>query len=513
METPRPSKVAALDLGDAAVSTYPRIYLDADIVVTPETVQDLCAALAGPGAPLVAVPSRHLELAGRPLVVRAYYAVQRHLPAFELGLFGRGLVALSREGRDRFGTFPEQVADDLFLDSLFTTDERVRLPGLTTSVETPLRVRDLLDRLTRVRRGNAALRARRPRRRRAAVRPSDRWSWLRDVVVPRPWLAPAGVVYAAVTLVAERRARRTAGSTTWGRDESSRRGGRVSTRVNLCFHGIGTPARELEPGEDAYWIGDRAFHEILDTVVGDPRVQLSFDDGNASDVLVALPALVERGLHATFFVLAGRLDQPGSLGRDDVRALAEAGMGIGSHGMDHVPWRHQDDATMHRELVEARERLAEVVGRSRRGGGAAAGPLRPPCARPRAPRGVRRRAHQRPLLVARRRVAAAALQRPQRRRRRDHPPRGALPRGHDAPGALRRRAHPQAPALTACSADRPRVRSRRSGGGGPTLADLLTQRSPPVDELAEPVVQADLAPRSRGRRGPRSRRPRGAPRR
>ena len=226
VETPRPSKVAALDLGDAAVSAFPRIYLDADIVVTPETVQDLCAALAGPGSPLVAVPSRHLELTGRPLVVRAYYAIQRHLPAFESGLFGRGLVALSREGRDRFGTFPEQVADDLFLDSLFATDERVRLPGLTTSVETPLRVRDLLDRLTRVRRGNAALRAAdlgdTDTGGHAAVRPSDRWSWLRDVVVPRPWLAPAGVVYVVVTLLAERRARRTAGSTTWGRDESSR---------------------------------------------------------------------------------------------------------------------------------------------------------------------------------------------------------------------------------------------------------------------------------------------------
>jgi len=54
------------------------------------------------------------------------------------------------------------------------------------------------------------------------VRPADRWTWLRDVVVPRPWLAPAGVVYAVVTLLAEHRARRTAGSTTWGRDESSR---------------------------------------------------------------------------------------------------------------------------------------------------------------------------------------------------------------------------------------------------------------------------------------------------
>ncbi len=159
-------------------------------------------------------------------MVRAYYAIQRHLPAFESGLFGRGLVAMSQEGRDRFGTFPEQVADDLFLDSLFTTDERVRLPGLTTSVETPLRVRDLLDRLTRVRRGNAALRdadlGDTDTGGHAAVRPSDRWSWLRDVVVPRPWLAPAGVVYVVVTLLAEHRARRTAGSTTWGRDESSR---------------------------------------------------------------------------------------------------------------------------------------------------------------------------------------------------------------------------------------------------------------------------------------------------
>ena len=223
LETPRPSKVAALDLGDAAVSTYPRIYLDADIVVTPETVQDLCAALAGPGAPLVAVPSRHLELAGRPLVVRAYYAVQRHLPAFESGLFGRGLVALSREGRDRFGTFPEQVADDLFLDSLFTTDERVRLPGLTTSVETPLRVRDLLDRLTRVRRGNAALRRGRPRRdgTRRCGRPTAGRGCATSSSRGPGWHRP-GVVYVAVTLVAERRARRTAGSTTWGRDESSR---------------------------------------------------------------------------------------------------------------------------------------------------------------------------------------------------------------------------------------------------------------------------------------------------
>ena len=30
-------------------------------------------------------------------------------------------------------------------------------------------------------------------------------------------------------------------------------GGRL---LNLCFHGIGTPQRPLEPGEDAYWISE-----------------------------------------------------------------------------------------------------------------------------------------------------------------------------------------------------------------------------------------------------------------
>ena len=100
---------------------------------------------------------------------------------------------------------------------------------------------------------------------------------------------------------------------------------------------------------------------VLDAVAADPRVRISFDDGNASDIEVGLPALLERGLTATFFVLAGRLDRPGSLGTHDVKALAAAGMGIGTHGMDHRPWRGLDPAARRRELEEARRVLADVV--------------------------------------------------------------------------------------------------------------------------------------------------------
>lgn len=220
LEIERPSKIAALNAGDAVASGFPRIYLDADIHVTTEGVRALIDALEGHGAPLVAVPSRRLELDGRPWLVRGFYAVQGRLPVFDDALFGRGLVALSAAGRARFAEFPEVIADDLFLDSLFTAQERTRLPQVVTSVATPLRTRDLTRRLVRVRRGNAALRAAGGTD--GGVRAADRWSWLRDVVAPRPWLAPAGAAYVVLTAWAALLARRSPDDHVWGRDESSR---------------------------------------------------------------------------------------------------------------------------------------------------------------------------------------------------------------------------------------------------------------------------------------------------
>lgn len=220
LELPQPGKAGALNAGDAAATGFPRVYLDADVGATVETVRALAAALGG-GGTLVAVPARRLVLTGRPLVVRCYYAIQARLPAARTGLYGRGMIAVSQEGRERFDRFPEVLADDLFLDSLFSDGERTVVTSVHTVVETPRRTRDLVRRLTRVRRGNSALRAAAASGTiGVAVRPSRRGSWFRDVVVRRPWLAPAGVVFAAVTLVAELRARRADDS--WGSDTSTR---------------------------------------------------------------------------------------------------------------------------------------------------------------------------------------------------------------------------------------------------------------------------------------------------
>jgi peptidoglycan/xylan/chitin deacetylase (PgdA/CDA1 family) len=133
---------------------------------------------------------------------------------------------------------------------------------------------------------------------------------------------------------------------------------------NICFHGVGRPGRDLEPGEECYWVGRDRFLRLLDELATWPAVRLSFDDGNRSDVETALPALRERGLTADFFPLAGRLGTPGSLDAADLRELRAGGMRIGSHGMWHRPWRRMDPRTRHEELVTARQVLAEAAGGS-----------------------------------------------------------------------------------------------------------------------------------------------------
>ena len=137
----------------------------------------------------------------------------------------------------------------------------------------------------------------------------------------------------------------------------------MSGLVVLNFHGIGTPGREMEPGEAPYWVGTDQFGAILDRIVAHPdraRIRITFDDGNISDRTVALPALTARGLAADFFVLSGRIGRPGSLGADDIAALLEAGMGIGSHGVAHLDWSALEPAALEAELAGSRARLEAV---------------------------------------------------------------------------------------------------------------------------------------------------------
>jgi peptidoglycan/xylan/chitin deacetylase (PgdA/CDA1 family) len=144
---------------------------------------------------------------------------------------------------------------------------------------------------------------------------------------------------------------------------AGKRSGQSERILNLCFHGIGTPGRALEPAEDEYWLDVAQFEEMLKVIVNYRSIRLTFDDGNASDIVFALPALRRLDLKATFFIISSRLDQPGSLASADLRTLVSNGMRVGSHGMRHRPWRFVDDSELEAELGEATLAIAQAAGR------------------------------------------------------------------------------------------------------------------------------------------------------
>jgi len=94
------------------------------------------------------------------------------------------------------------------------------------------------------------------------------------------------------------------------------------------------------------YLRDNGYHTIttkdlwwsLDQTAALPAkpVMLTFDDGYADAYSVVLPLLKAHGMTGTFFVTANLVDRVGYISRNQVRALADAGMDVESHAMDHV---------------------------------------------------------------------------------------------------------------------------------------------------------------------------------
>ena len=66
----------------------------------------------------------------------------------------------------------------------------------------------------------------------------------------------------------------------------------VRTLVNVTVHGIGPPPRPLDPGEERMWVSVEQFERVVDVAADRDDVRLTFDDGNVSDLEVALPRLL-----------------------------------------------------------------------------------------------------------------------------------------------------------------------------------------------------------------------------
>lgn len=119
------NKIAALNAADAHASGDIRIYLDADVTVSPTLLHQLARALSAE-APRYASGTAQVVLPTSPLV-RAYAGFWQRLPFFNSTAPGFGVYAVNAAGRARWGRFPPVISDDTFVRLSFAPDERVQV--------------------------------------------------------------------------------------------------------------------------------------------------------------------------------------------------------------------------------------------------------------------------------------------------------------------------------------------------------------------------------------------------
>ena len=213
------SKPAALRAGDRALRAFPRLYLDADVVLRGASARQVLEHLGRPGAVAARPPIRY-DTSHSTATVRRYFRARARMPSVMGSLWGAGVYGLTAAGRARFGDQPDVVAEDHWVDQHFDAAEIDIVGDEPVVVVAPARIRDLLKVRRRAYRGVVENRA--AGERASPVKdttPSTRCDLVRLCRSPRGAIDAA--TYASIA-VAARVYARFGRSTRWERDESSR---------------------------------------------------------------------------------------------------------------------------------------------------------------------------------------------------------------------------------------------------------------------------------------------------
>jgi peptidoglycan/xylan/chitin deacetylase (PgdA/CDA1 family) len=155
----------------------------------------------------------------------------------------------------------------------------------------------------------------------------------------------------------------------------------AASMVYLMFHELQSPGRALCSSEEGYvryvvsesnfrsqiaWLRDSGWAGMsVGQALQEPRehaVAITFDDGAETDLIIAAPLLKNAGFNATFYITVGYLGKRGYLSPTQLRELSGLGFEIGCHSMTHPYLSDLDSRGLHREIVEARKELEQILG-------------------------------------------------------------------------------------------------------------------------------------------------------
>ncbi|WP_373355184.1 glycosyltransferase [Pseudoroseicyclus sp. CXY001] len=121
IERPEPGKPGALNAGDGEARLPARLYLDADVRLSPGLLAEIAELIDRPEP---AYASGRLVMTAEGAVSRAYARTWARVPFMAAGVPGAGLFAVNAAGRARWGAWPEVISDDTFARLHFSPAER-----------------------------------------------------------------------------------------------------------------------------------------------------------------------------------------------------------------------------------------------------------------------------------------------------------------------------------------------------------------------------------------------------
>ncbi|TVR32033.1 MAG: glycosyltransferase [Spirochaetaceae bacterium] len=219
IEIAQASKTAAINAAERLATAFPRLYVDADVVLPLSGARAVAETLQN--GHLLASPVADTDLGASSAAVRAFYDIWLRLP-YNRVMVGTGVYALSKEGRARFGEFPPIIADDGYVRSRFAPQERVAVPEAKVRVVAPRTLGDLVRVKTRVRQGLYQLQTQCPGK--SVTDSKDMRAVLLSLPksLALPWQM---LVYLTVNAVVRFRARRARNANflqKWHRDDAAR---------------------------------------------------------------------------------------------------------------------------------------------------------------------------------------------------------------------------------------------------------------------------------------------------
>jgi cellulose synthase/poly-beta-1,6-N-acetylglucosamine synthase-like glycosyltransferase len=220
IETTVGNKTHALNLGDRQAKYDLRAYLDADIELSENALQQVVNAFKDPSVRLAMPRAKHVYRGNNP-VLAGYYHLWRSMPYVRKGAMGGGFYAIDKELRSRFGEFPILTADDKFARNLAKPSERHVVDGCYAMVTMPQTFGDLLKVKTRWTYGNLELSSLRPD---LDQNDKHKHEGALGYLMFRPWLwlnVPAFVFVFVYAQFAARK-RFALKQAVWERDESTR---------------------------------------------------------------------------------------------------------------------------------------------------------------------------------------------------------------------------------------------------------------------------------------------------